>query len=865
MYRLLLRAFPESFRREFGAEMTTVFEERRRDARRLGVGPHIAFLLRTLIDVVRHGLAERRGPERKRGDSPLRSFVQDLRFALRLFRQRPAFSVTAVTTLALGIGVNVAVFSVVNGVLLRWLPLPQPEQIVKLAETTSAAGDAPQPSSWSSFAALRDGSADVFQSLAAYRLRTATLSGTSEDAKVQVAYTTGALFDVIGVAPVLGRPLTQTDVDASTDAAVVSHAFWRARLGADPNAIGRSVELNALPVRIVGVMPERVVLPENADVWRPLELIGEERTSLNHRSLSAIGRLKAGVSPEVANAAVARVAATLPTHGAPFGAYSATVLNLRELTVGAVRSDLLFVQVVAAIVFLIGCTNVANLMLVTASARQHELSIRAAIGAGHRRLMRQLLAESLALSVLGGVCGLAIAMWLVPVLVAAYPGELPGAERVSVGSTEAGVALLAALAATTLFGLAPALVGSRVHLSSVLRAGARTTSSRAATLTRWTLVSAEIALTLTVLAGGVLLIRSYAALTMQPIGFLASNVITAEISLPDRQYSSPSARHDAVAQIIDRLKQQAGAASVAATFPLSFDGFDMGFGFTRAAGDTGEQIFASGRYVTADYLDVFKTPLLQGRFITSRDTHDSAPVVVVTEKFAQTFAKDRDILGMPLGIGDGRYATVIGVVGDARTSYFQKVKPFVLLPISQGDVKTVKIAVRTNTSAAAFAPLMRESVRGFDPHLPMMAPTALADIIAKSTADRRFNMTLLVTLGALALVLAVVGVYGVMSYVVGQREREVGIRIALGAQPHIVQALMIRQGLSPILLGIAGGLVGGWYLASLLRKELFKVTAHDPSTFVVAAVGFLLVGVLACWIPSRRASRVNPIRVLRAD
>jgi putative ABC transport system permease protein len=862
MYRFLLRAFPRDFRRQFGPEMAAVFSERRRDARNAGVAAYVAFWFRTFVDVFQHGVAERRAMKLKRGDSPMRSLLQDVRFAFRLFRQRPGFTLSAVLTLALGIGINVAAFSVVNGVIMRWLALPHPDQVVRFAELNEDAIQ--QPFSAPSFASLQASTRQVFQSLAPYRTVSTPLTGAGDAVLVPVAYTGPEFFDVIGVTPVMGRPLTADDAMPGVSSVVISGAFWRGRMGSDPSALGKTLELNGTRATIVGIMPDDAVFPLTATMWRPLLLSRDELATSRSRSLQAIGRLKPGVDIATANAAIAHANAGYPENDEAFKAWGAAVFSLRDDSTRGVRRDLFFIQGVAVIVLLIGCANIANLLLAAASSRQHELSIRASIGAGRRRLVRQLLAESLTLSMLGGLAGLFFALWLVPAAIAYYPQELPGVERISISLREMAVALATATGTTVLFGLLPAMFASRTNLAGVLKSGPQSGPTRVAQTIRWSLVTVEVVLTLTLLAGAALLVRSYAKLTLQPTGFDPRSVLTAQISLPADRYPSEEARRAAFDELVARLRKQPGVIDAATTMPLSFDGIDMGIAFKRvgANADPGN-VFASLQRVSNDYVKVFKVPLLGGRFFDDGDTISTPRVLVVNQQFAARFSAGKSPVGMRLTDGKKEYE-VIGVVADWLFNFFQDPKPFVLLPTAQEDESTAKIAIRTTGDPDRFAPVVRGVVRELDPRLPVV-PVSLESVIAKTVALRRFNMGLLSALAAIALVLSVVGIYGVMSYVISQRGREMGIRIALGAAPGSVSRLMVRQGLTPMLIGIGGGIAGAWYLTTLLKRELFRVVPHDPWPLALAALGFLIVGIIACWIPARKSARINPVEVLRAE
>lgn len=866
MYRLLLRTFPASFRREFGAEMAQVFEARRRDARHDGLAAYLVFWARTIVDVIQHGLAERRAAALGRGDSPLQSFVQDTRIAVRLLGRRPTFAATAVLTLALGIGINVAVFSVMNGVLFQWLPLPSPEQLVKVGQT-SARGTL-QSLNVHAFAVLRDGTRPEFDHMAAYSSRRATLTGLGDATQVSTAVATSEFFDLLAAPPLMGRVLTAQD-DATPDGvAVVSYTFWRSRLGADPLAIGRTLELDSARVVVVGVMPKGVVFPEQTDIWRPVAWTPAELSPLQHVATSVVGRLAPGVSLTVANAALVRAGARIQRTIESDRQSTPAAVGLRDAMVADMRRDLAFVQMVAVVVLLIGCANLANLLLASASVRQREMAVRASIGASRQRLIRQLLAESLVLSTLGGFAGLLVAMWIVPLAVEWYPDVLPGAERVGVGLTEFGVAMLIASAVTVVIGLVPAISASHADLSSVLRAGPVSSPSRLAHRFRWTLVIAEVVLALSVVTGAALLVRNYARLTLQPIGFDSHAVLTAQLTVPVRAYPTPATQSELFDRILRDVQGRPGVEAAALTAPMLFDRAETAMMFYAPRGANAEPaaIPSPVQRVSPQYLDVFKIPLVRGRFFTATDSATSAPVVVVSERLAQQIGGGADVIGMQLGQGAGTPPlTIIGIVADARVNFYQQPKATAFLPMTQATVASAKIAVRTTQRPNAFAPVLRDVVHSQDPRLPIVLPVSLDSVVRSSVAARIFNMMLMGSLAAMALLLSVIGIYGVMTFIAAQRTREIGIRIALGAQPNRVQTLMIRQAMAPIAIGVAIGSVGAWMVTSLLKKELWEVRAHDPWVMSTAVCGFLIVGLIACWVPSRRVSRVNPIQVLRAD
>jgi putative ABC transport system permease protein len=874
LYRFLLRlCFPAAFRRRFGEDMAETFADRLREARRRGRAQVLRTWIRTTADAVRQGLAEHRVAARRDRATPgrlpmLETLAQDLRHGWRSVRRRPAFTATAVLTLALGIGVNVAIFSVLDGVLIRWLPLPDADRIVRVAETGGPDDAVQQPFNAGNFVDVRGSTGAVFQALAAYtRQAPTTLTGTGEAVRVPQLAATPELFDVMAVPPALGRPLTAADTEAGTRSIVVSMAFWRGKLGGDPGAVGRAIELDGQPWTVVGVMPAGIAFPEETDIWKPLIFRPAELSHRNVWNYAAVGRLRPGVTLAQANAALQRAMTEVARTAPGPMPRSAEALDLREDTVSRVRPDLYFVQGVAILILLIACANLANLLLADATSRRAEFSIRAAMGAGRRRLVRQVLAESLTLSAAGSALGVVLASWLVPVLVTAYPGALPGRERIAVSIPELIVAGGCAGLTALVFGLAPAVLGSRADLMAGLHATTRIGVSRRMRWLRSGLIVAEGAITLSLLAGGALLIRSFATLTAQPVGFDASNVMTARISLPAARFTTDVQRRTFFDGLLARLGREPDVAAEASTFPLPFDGGGMGAVYLRDPADSDTHpLVADLRYVSPGYLDTLHVPLRRGRFFTEADAAGRPLVAVANETFDRQYGATRDVVGMRFRPApDAPWITIVGVVGDVRAAFLRKVRPQLMFPFDQSSQRTTTVVVRTRVAAARFAPRLRALVREMDPDLALTNVEPLTTVVGDSVARQRFNMALMVALASLAVVLVAVGIYGVVAYLVGQRTREVGIRLALGARPGQVQALVVRQGLVPILAGIGGGLGGAWYLTTLLRTQLFEVRPHDPWALAAAAGGFFLVGLAACWLPSRRTSRVDPVTVLRTE
>lgn len=860
LYRLLLRLFPRAFRDRFGDEMTAVFVARQQDARAQGRSATAALWGRTLMDIAANGTSERQ--------RFLSEFVQDARFALRLLRRRPGFSATAIITLALGIGVNVAMFSVVNGVLIRRLPFPAPQQLVRVGETslTDRTIHASNPGNYLEY---RAATADTFAALGAYRIvPAATLTAPGAEAvKAQTTVARPEFFDVLGVPPAMGRLLNSEDLASNSRSVVISGPFWRGRLGADPNVIGRQLELDGANWTVVGVMPEGAEFPVGSELWQPLQFTAadiEQRSSWN---LQAIGRLKPGVTLDAANASIKRAMAVIGQNHPGPAPGTARVEDLREYLVGSVRSNLLFAQGIAGLILLIACANLGNLLLTSASSRRRELGIRASIGAGRGRVIRQLLTEALVLSMAGAILGTLLAVILVPALVNAYPGFLPGREVIGVRWTELAAAAAAAFATAAIFGTVPSLLAARSGVVGNLHSSQRSGTTPAVVWLRNGLVVAEVVMALTLLAGSFALVRSFVTLTKQDVGFSRQNVVTAYLQIPAARFPGDAERRQVFDDLREWLLKQPDVEAAALAFPLPFDGASMGstHRWDPALGITAP-LSSGRRFVSPGYLEALSLRLTRGRFISTDDTAGSPLVAVVNESFAAKYGKTRDVVGMRfIGGPHDSLITIVGVAPDIRATYLRPTAPEIWLPLSQTNLVMGSFIVKTKTPAKAISERFRQALHERYPFLPAGGIQPLTAVIDESVSPQRFNTTLLTSLAVLALTLAVVGIYGVMAYVASQRQREMAIRAALGARPQQIRALSLRQGLTPIVVGIAGGLGGAWLLTSLLKKELFQLPPHDPWTLAAPALLFLVVGLAACWIPARRSARVDPVIVLKAD
>jgi predicted permease len=859
-YRILLRLFPRQFRDRFGDEMARVFAARHEDARERGRVATATLWGRTLIDVAMHGTGERRRLASE--------FAQDTRFALRLIRRRPGFSATAIVTLALGIGVNVAMFSVVNGVLIRRLPFPSPQQLVKIGET-SLTDSAMHASNAGNYLEYRDATIDTFSAVGAYRLVSAAtlIAAGAEAVKAKTIAARPEFFDVLGVPPAMGRLFKEDDLASNNKSVIISAPFWRGRLGGDPNVIGRQIELDGDRWSVIGVMPDGAEFPVESELWQPLRFTPQDIEQRGSWNLQVIGRLKPGVTLEAANASIRRAMAVISQNHPGPGPGTARVEDLRESLVGSVRSSLLFAQGIAGLILLIACANLGNLLLTSASSRRRELGIRASIGAGRGRVIRQLLTEAFVLSLVGAVLGTLLAVILVPVLVNEYPGFLPGRELIGIRWPELAAAAGAAFATAATFGTVPSMLAARSGAIEHLHSSQRSGTTVAVVWLRNSLVTAEVVIALTLLAGSFALIRSFVTLTTQDVGFSRQNVVTAYLQIPAARFPGDAQRRQVFDELREWLLKQPDVQAAALAFPLPFDGASMGsrYRWDPALG-IAEPLSSGRRYASPGYLEALSLRLTRGRFFTDDDTAGAPPVAVVNESFAAKYGKTRDVVGLRfIGGPDDALVTIVGVAPDVRATYLRPPAPEIILPIAQANLVMGSFIVKTQTPAKAISARFRQALHERYPFLPPGSIQALTSVIDESVSPQRFNAALLSSLAALALTLAVVGIYGVMAYVASQRQREMAIRAALGALPQQIRALSLRQGLTPILIGITGGLGGAWFLTSLLKKELFQLQPHDPWTLAGSALLFFVVGLAACWIPARRSAHVDPVIVLKAD
>jgi putative ABC transport system permease protein len=808
--------------------------------------------------------------------------AQDLRHALRALGRAPGFAAVAVLTLALGIGANTAIFSVVDAVLLRPLPFPEPERLVMVRETSPRTGASGIHLSPANFELLRAESA-AFSALGAYSMASANLAGGGEPERLQAVQVSAGLLAALGVAPARGRLFAEDEDRAGrTQVAVLSDALWRRRFAADPGIVGRSLMLDGRAHTVVGVMPAGFRFPvqgEAMDLWLPLrpEVLAEHPRA---RFLRVVGRLRPGVGEDQAAAEMSVQAARLqrhdPTNNDRLGLM---LLPLRERVVGDVRGPLVVLFGAVVAVLLVACANVAALLLARGARRQRELAVRTALGASRRRLVRQLLTEGLVLALLGGLLAAVTASWTLRLLVRWAPQDLPRAAEVGLDARVLLFTLLASLAAGLAAALLPALQVSRsAPLTTLKDAAAATTPPPARRRLRSALVTAEVALTLSLAVTAGLFARSFAALRGVDPGFRPEGVLTAQLVLSPSRYATAEGIFAVYADLVGRVSALPGVAAAGASThfpfqnrwrnPIAVEG--------RPAATPADLPLATISPVTPGYFAAMGVSLRSGRVFSERDREDALAVAVVDEVLARQVFGGEDPLGrrIKLGAADGPspWLEVVGVVRAVRESPLAPAVPELYLPLRQipaGIAPFVAtgltLAVRTAGDPAPLAPALRTAVRAVDPDQPVFNVATLDELLSGSRADRRFQLALLGLFAAFALFLASLGLYGVVSQHAGERTRELGLRLALGARRGDVLRLVLRQGLGPVAVGIALGLAASAAVSRLLAGLLFGVGPADPLTF--AGMALLLAGValLAAYLPARQAMRLDPLAALRHE
>jgi predicted permease len=825
-------------------------------------------LVRLAVRAHRAARAERSQPtrSRRREQAVLESFAQDVRFSLRSLVRSPGFTVVAVLTLALGVGANTAIFSVVDGVLLKPLALPLPERLVAVGEMPRD-GDGLTVTSPGSFFDWKAASRSL--RLGAYSTVGGTVTGRGEPERLQGVRTLGGLFELLGVQPLFGRTVRESDEDPTAENVIVlGYRTWQRMYGEDRDVVGRTVTVNGTPRTIVGVMPPDFRFPDGAaEFWVPARFEQEFRSNRDQYFLAVIGRLTAGATLERARAEMATVATRLRTDWPLYNAdLRIAVRPLRDTIVAGVKTRLLILMGAVVFVLLITCANLGNLLLARATTRRREIAIRQALGAGRGRVARQLLTESLVLALLGGAAGLLVGKAFLSLLLAAQETtNLPRVEDIVLDQRvllfTLGVSLLAGL----FFGSLPAWNLSRARSAGALREGAR--GSAGHQWTRSALVVSELALALMLLAGAGLLVRTFHLLQRVDPGIRATNVLTFDVSLPNADPAFVPATLAAIAAL-----PGVRAAAVVSQFPVT--GRGIGAWFNRLDRPTGDDVKPTGeayRVVTPDAFAALGIPLERGRLLTDDDTRER-PAVVINEALARRYYPGEDPLDKEIYLGapDNRLfdsAVIVGVVGDTRDAGLgSDPLPTVYIPLAVMQRWTAfSYVIRTSVPPLSVANAAREAVRAVDGTIPVRNVRTADTVLHEAVAPAQWSMTLLGVFATLAVTMAALGIFGVLSYTVTQRTRELGIRLALGAGPGAVRSMVVRQALGLVVAGLGIGLAGSVAVVRVMASLLYGVAPTDPVTFAAVGVVLVTVAVAASYLPARRATRVDPMIALRAE
>lgn len=814
-----------------------------------------------------------------RGVNWMGDFAQDLRYGARMLRQSPGFTAVAVVTLALGIGANTAIFSIVDAVLLRAFPYPDPDQLVFVFNVPLKQPDALSAISYRDLTLFREQNR-VFSRMAGNAFHDLTLTGAGEPSIVNIAAVTPEIFPLLNAKPLYGRTLLAADgKQGAMPVAVLSENLWRSRFDSNPALIGRSIALDMRSFTVVGILPASFRYPDGAphqDVWIAVAqdpLFGPLMSQPGVPLLAGIGRLKPGVSVTQAEAEMktlgARLAKEFPAQDAGL---TIRIQPYREAVVGNVKRALLILLGAVGLVLLIACANVANLLLSRATSRGREIAVRIALGAGRARIVRQLLTESALLGLLGGLAGVLLAVCGVWSLRPFLPSEVIQIGSIHVGAPVLVFALLLSLAAALAFGVAPALLATASNLQTNIKDGGERTGQRGGQHLRSFLAAAEISLAMVLLVAGGLLMRSFALVTSVNPGFDPKSLVEAEVSLPRFQYSTPQQWTAFSNELLAGLHAQPGMRDSALAAPLPMDRQGAATFAFNIAGNAplppGKTITANYATVSPGYFRVMRIPVLRGRLFGEQDSPSNPRVAIISETLARRYFPNQNPIGRRMTFGfppDGNVSReIMGVVGDVRdVALSRRPGPMMYVPFAQAPLYGGEVVVRSSLSAASVAAGIRQAVHSIDKDLPVTDFESFRDTLSMSIAPERFRTLLLSLFGGIALTLAAIGIFGVISYSASQRRREIGIRMAIGARRRDVLVLILGQGAKLALIGLSVGVVFALPLTRLMGSLLYGVSPTDPLTFGLVAVVLLGVAVIACYIPARRATRVDPMVALR--
>ncbi len=814
---------------------------------------------------------------------------QDLRYGARMLRRNPGFAAVAILTLAIGIGANVMIFSVVNGVLLRPLAFPESQRIVTVWETDANRGIVHGTASAAELLDWRDMN-HSFQDLSGWRALYFTLTGNGEPEQVWGSQVSGNFFRMLKVSPILGRDFSAEDEQRGHEQVVIlSYALWQRHYGGDPGIVGKTINLDDTPYAVIGVLPRGFTLygtmPE-FEIWKPFSFDRTQLDRENHE-LVVFGRLQVGATVQTAQSEMETIVAQLKRQYPGLDQKNGIhVVGFHDELVKPLRPGLLLLLAAAGFVLLIACANVANLMLARASVREREIAIRASQGAGRRRIFAQMMTESVLLALLGAVAALALAYFGLDVLRLVMPaaghGQIPHLDWITINRRVIGFAFLVSLFTALVFGLAPAIQVVRSELYESLKEGGRgSTGGRRRHFARSVLIVSEVAFSLLLLVGAGLLVRSFARMMSEDLGFNSSKLMTMQAFLPEKHYPASHSIVNFDNALVDRVSALPGVVSAGAVNFLPLTGWTAFCDFDIA----GRPNPASGEHFTGEYrvsdwryLRTMGIALKEGRDFTSADGPDSPGVVVINETLAHRYWPDQDPVGKQIKLvfpatlrpwdAQARqgWITIVGIVGDVRDwSWSEPRVAQLYLPDTQNASRIMRLVVRSGDDPAQLTAAIRQVVESIDPNQPITEVSSMDELLSVVLAQRRLNMALLAFFAAIAAVLAAIGIYGVMSYAVTQRSHEIGIRMALGAESRDVLRMIVNEGMQLAGLGLLLGLIGAIVGTKYLESQLYGVKARDPLTFLCVAASLALVALAACYFPARRATKVDPLTALRYE